>query len=628
MGQVLSSSWALLLGVFMLMIGNGLQGPLLGLRGEAEGFTTFDISMVMSAYYVGFLFASRGAPWLLRRVGHVRVFAALASTISAILVLYPVITEPWAWVIMRVVIGFCFCGVYIAAESWLNDLATNENRGKALSLYMIAQMAGIVLAQYLLVAADVGGFVVFIIPSVLVSLSFAPVLLSVTRHTPAFDQTKPLALRRLVAASPLAAVGMFCVGSVFSAFLGMVAVYGTRAGLSVPQISTMIAIAYAVPLFAQYPIGWISDLMDRRLLVIILAGAGAAGAALTALLPGQFWIVCLSAALVGGTANPIYALLIAHANDYLEREDMAAASGGFQFISGLGAIAGPFFAGWAMETFGPGGLWTVLTFALGLLALYAAWRKSTASDRETVGEPGVYAVISAEATAIAAGVVQEAAQEAAQEALEEAEPPEETEEETEMPEDMPLSEQILTFWIDEIGEKGWYQGGDEVDALCRERFATHWEQARDGAFTDWLETSRGALAYLILTDQLPRNMFRGHADSFATDALALVAAKEAVAKGLDLGIEPPERQFFYLPFEHSENLEDQSRAITLIDERLPGEESLLHARAHHAVIERFGRFPNRNAALGRANTSDEGEWLAHGGYMAYVKAMREDEPLF
>jgi len=624
MPQVLSSSWALLLGVFMLMIGNGLQGPLLGLRGEAAGFSTFDISMVMSAYSVGFLFASRGAPWLLRRVGHVRVFAALASTISAILVLYPVITQPWAWVIMRVVMGFCFCGVYITAESWLNDLATNENRGKALSLYMIAQMAGIVLAQYLLVAADVGGYIVFIIPSVLVSFSFAPVLLSVTRHTPAYEQTKPMKLSRLVKASPLAAVGMFCVGGVFSAFMGMAAVYGTRAGLSVPQISTMIAIGYAVALFVQYPLGWISDLVDRRLLVIILAGAGASGAALTALMPGQFWLACLSAALVGGTANPLYALLVAHANDYLERSDMAAASGGFQFISGVGAIVGPFFAGWAMESFGPGGLWMVLTFALGLLAVYAVWRRSAAGDREFVGERSVYAPISAEATAIAVGVVQEAAHEAAQEA----EGPDEMEEEETMPSDMPLSEQLLTFWIDEIGEQGWYQGGEEVDALCRERFAGTWEEARDGAFTDWLETSRGALAYLILTDQLPRNMFRGHADSFATDALALAAAKEAVAKGLDLEIEPPERQFFYLPFEHSENLEDQARAVTLIDERLPTGDMLLHARAHQAVIERFGRFPNRNAALGRANTSEEGEWLAHGGYMAYVKAMREDEPLF
>ena len=121
MFQVISSSWALLLGMFMLMIGNGLQGTLLGLRGEYEGFSTFEISTVMSAYFVGFLGAARLAPLMLRSVGHVRVFSAFGSTISAVLILYPTLTEPWAWVLGRVIIGFCFCGVYITAESWLND---------------------------------------------------------------------------------------------------------------------------------------------------------------------------------------------------------------------------------------------------------------------------------------------------------------------------------------------------------------------------------------------------------------------------------------------------------------------------------------------------------------------------
>ncbi|MCC7321158.1 MAG: MFS transporter [Rubellimicrobium sp.] len=410
---VLRSSWALLLGIFMLMIGNGLQGPLLGLRGEAEGFSTFDISMVMSAYSVGFLLAARVAPRMLRNVGHVRVFSALASLISAILVLYPAIADPWAWVAMRVIIGFCFCGVYITAESWLNDLATNENRGKALSLYMIAQMAGIVLAQYILATGDVGGFIIFIVPSVLVSLSFAPILLSATNHTPAFETTKPMALRRLIAASPLASVGVFLLGSVFSALMGMSAIYGARAGLTVPQISTMIAVAYALPLLAQYPLGWISDRVDRRLLVAVLASTGTLGAILSVVVPGQFWLILLSAALVGGATNPLYALLIAHANDYLDRSDMAAASGGFMFINGLGAIAGPFAVGWMMDGIGPGGFWFVIAVFLGLLGAYALWRMRAAPDRTIVGARGVYTPIAQQATALAAGAAQEAAADAA-----------------------------------------------------------------------------------------------------------------------------------------------------------------------------------------------------------------------
>jgi MFS family permease len=253
--QVLASAWALLLGMYLLMIGNGLQGTLLGLRGQIEAFSTLEISAVMSAYYVGFLFASRMAPPLIARVGHVRVFSALGSTISAVLILYPVLAEPWAWVLFRVVIGFCFCGVYITAESWLNAAASNENRGKALSLYMVVQMGGIVTAQYLVAAGDVAGYVVFIVPSVLVSLAFAPVLLSARQVVPPFAETKPLAMRRLLQASPLACAGMFLLGSVFAAQFGMTAVYGSAAGLSERQITLMVSLTYLAALVLQYPIG-------------------------------------------------------------------------------------------------------------------------------------------------------------------------------------------------------------------------------------------------------------------------------------------------------------------------------------------------------------------------------------
>ena len=268
--QVFFGSWALFIGMFMLMIGNGLQGTLLGLRGDLEGFSTLEMSIIMSAYFAGFLFASRQVPTLLRRVGHVRVFAALGSTISAVLILYPAITEVWLWTLGRVVIGYCFCGVYITAESWLNDAADNENRGKTLSLYMIMQMAGIVAAQYILLLADVSGFILFIIPSVLVSLAFAPILLSVGR-VPVFESTKPMSLPNLLATSPLACMGMFLLGGVFSAQFGMAAVYGTREGLSVPQISLFVSVTYVAALALQFPIGWISDRMDRRLLIIVLA---------------------------------------------------------------------------------------------------------------------------------------------------------------------------------------------------------------------------------------------------------------------------------------------------------------------------------------------------------------------
>src|SRR5690554_4727273 len=176
--KVLSTSWALLLGIMLLMLGNGIQGTLLGIRGGIEGFTTWQMSVVMSAYYLGFLAGSRVAPLMIQRVGHVRVFAALGSLISAVLVLYAAAPDWIAWSALRVIIGLSFAGVYVTAESWLNNTATNETRGQTLSLYMIVQMAGIISAQGLLNLADPGGYTLFVVASVLVSLSFTPILLS------------------------------------------------------------------------------------------------------------------------------------------------------------------------------------------------------------------------------------------------------------------------------------------------------------------------------------------------------------------------------------------------------------------------------------------------------------------
>lgn len=404
--QVFSASWALFLGMFMLMIGNGLQGTLLGLRGQEEGFSTYELSVVMSAYFVGFLFSSRATPVLIQRVGHVRVFAALGSTVSAVLILYPVLTEPWAWVLGRVIIGFCFCGVYVTAESWLNDASDNENRGKALSVYMIVQMAGIVFAQYIITTGDVSGYILFIVPSVLVSLAFAPILLSV-RPVPAFSQTKAMSLRQLVEASPLASVGMFLLGGIFAAQFGMSAVYGLQAELSVGQISIFVSTIYIAALVAQYPIGWISDRLDRRILIVVTTLIGGLGAMLAFLVPGNFTIILIAAALIGGTSNPLYALLIAYANDYLQKEDMAAASGGLLFINGVGAIAGPLILGWAMETIGAEGFWLFSAILMLGISSYALYRMTQRTRGDMDIDQVSYSPVAATTTPVIAEIAQE-----------------------------------------------------------------------------------------------------------------------------------------------------------------------------------------------------------------------------
>jgi MFS family permease len=390
--QVLGSSWALLLGIMFLMIGNGLQGTLLGIRGGIEGFTTFEMSVVMSAYFVGFLVASRVTPELIRRVGHVRVFAALGSFISAILILYPVATDPWVWTLLRAIIGFCFCGVYITSESWLNNAASNENRGKALSLYLLAQMAGIVAAQGILVLGDPGGFVLFIIPSVLVSISFAPILLN-NAPSPAFETTKPMSLPNLVRVSPLACMGMFLLGGVFAAQFGMSAVWGTQAGLSVPEISLFVTVIYVGGLVLQYPIGWVSDRMDRRQLILILSVLAGIGGLIGAVAGGLFPLYLLSGFIIGGLSNPLYALLLAYANDYMEREDMPAASAGFLFINGTGAIAGPLITGWIMGSVGSWGYFLFIGLLMFALAGYTAWRMQRRKRRARTGEGGFVPVV-------------------------------------------------------------------------------------------------------------------------------------------------------------------------------------------------------------------------------------------
>ena len=404
--NVLGSSWALLLGLMLLMVGNGMQGTLLGIRGDIEGFSTLSLSIVMSAYFAGFLFGSRAAPEMIRRVGHVPVFAALGSLVSAALILFPVATDPISWTALRIVIGFCFSAVYVTSESWLNNSTTNETRGQALALYVIVQMVGIVLAQILLGFGDPSGYVLFIIPSVLVSLAFAPILLSVT-PTPAFESTAPMSFRKIFEVSPLGCVGLFLLGGVFSAMFGMGAVYATQIGLTVREISVFIAMMYVGGVVLQYPIGWASDRMDRRRLIVLVA----AGCVLSTLIGltgiGDYTGLLVASFLIGGTANPLYALLLAYTNDYLDNDDMASASARLVFINGTGAIAGPLITGWLMSTIGPHGFFLFIGTLMGLLMFYGGYRM-TQRPALSVEDTGLFTPILPTATTVAMEATQEA----------------------------------------------------------------------------------------------------------------------------------------------------------------------------------------------------------------------------
>ncbi|SFE12990.1 DUF924 family protein [Roseivivax sediminis] len=186
-------------------------------------------------------------------------------------------------------------------------------------------------------------------------------------------------------------------------------------------------------------------------------------------------------------------------------------------------------------------------------------------------------------------------------------------------------EEILSFWLDEVGPEGWYKQDAALDAEIRERFQETLEGAMAGRYALWLTYPSGALAYVILLDQFSRNMFRDSRRAFASDRIALAAAKQAVHRGWDLKIDPPARQFFYLPLMHSENLCDQDRCVRLMKERMPREaaDNMLHAKAHREVVRRYGRFPHRNAALGRSTTGEEARFLDEGGYGRVVREMKQ-----
>lgn len=420
MFSVLKQSWALMLGMLLLMLGNGLQGTLLGVRGSLEEIDSAAMGYIMAGYFFGFLGGSQLTPLLLQRVGHVRVFAAFGSLISAAFILYAAIVNPYAWWLLRVLVGFCFSGVYVVAESWLNHSASNDSRGKALSLYMIVQMLGMFLGQSLLNLGDPSDYSLFVLITVLVSLSIAPILLSASNTAPVGNSAKAMPLKELISTSPLACFGMLMLGGIYSVLYAMSPVYATERGLSVAQTSYFIMAIFAGAMIFQFPIGWLSDKLDRRILIIGTTGIGAI-TALMCMHFGDTYVLLLTAAFIlGGTANPLYSLLVAYANDYLELEQMAAAAGGLLFINGLGAMSGPILVGYAMSKLGIEWYFIILVLLMSAICLYGIYRMSQRAHT-VVDEAAPYLPISSNTSGLATAYAIDAAEEEMLNELEEAE---------------------------------------------------------------------------------------------------------------------------------------------------------------------------------------------------------------
>ncbi|UCH73803.1 MAG: MFS transporter [Rhodospirillales bacterium] len=412
MYSAIASAWALLLGMALIMLGNGLQGTLLGVRATLEGFPTTVTGLVMTGYFAGFLAGSILSPGIVGRVGHIRVFAALASLASASALAHAVFVDPWSWGAMRLVTGFSFAGLYVVAESWLNDRATNETRGQVLSIYMVVAYGGMTLGQLLLNLADPGGFVLFVLISVLVSLALVPISLTAS-PAPAFDAPSRVSLWQLYRISPLGVIGGLATGVANGMVFGMGAVYARAAGMSVTEVSLFMGLVLLGGMVLQWPIGQTSDWLDRRKVIVVLTALATALCLLLALHPsisthGRLGLVFL----LGGMILPMYSLFGAHLNDHLEPSQMVAANSGYVLINGLGASLGPVSVSFAMTTLGPDGFFWALSAVLGFILAFTGWRM-TQSAAVPAAERSAFVAMPPRTTPIAGALNPEVPEDAA-----------------------------------------------------------------------------------------------------------------------------------------------------------------------------------------------------------------------
>ncbi|MGQ0484218.1 MAG: MFS transporter [Hyphomicrobiales bacterium] len=369
------SIWILLVCVALLCLGHGLHGSLVGVRASAENFGPDVTGLIMSGYPAGLSISSYLTPRLVKSVGHVRDFAGLASIVSTAVLLLPLWINAPFWFLMRFVAGLCTSGLFIVCESWLNAASSNRNRGRMLSVYMIVSYGALGAGQLLLNVQDSSGFARFIIVSSLLSLALVPLIL-LPAEAPSLEGARPVAVEDIWKASPLAVFGAFANGLSQSSFFAMGAVFGLTEGLPLVYVSLMMALPPIGVIFSQYPVGLVSDRFDRRTIIMILSTLSAAIAAATLFTSGFAPILFIAMITIFGTvALPIYSLIIAHANDHLQKEQVLGASAKLVLLYGLGSMLGPLAAGQAMRQMGGDGFLYLMILVYASLAAFAFWRR-------------------------------------------------------------------------------------------------------------------------------------------------------------------------------------------------------------------------------------------------------------
>jgi MFS family permease len=376
---MIATTWPLLLGMGVLMLGAGLQGTLLGLRATLEGFPTQVTGIIMSCYYVGYLLGTFSAPRLVRKVGHIRVFAALAAVASAAILVQGSFVNAVPWAIMRLVSGVCFAGIYVVAESWLNAGASRSNRGTLLALYMLVLYIGLGSAQFLLLLANPNTPTLFMLVSVLISLAMVPIVVSAHQAKEAAVPLK-VRYRDLYKNSPLGVVAVTVSGMISSTIFSMGPVYARLSGLGTSGVATFMAVSILAAVLTQYPVGRLSDRMDRRTVIAIVCTIATLVAGCIVVFPSMpHSLFLLFAALFSGSVLTLYSLSVSHVNDKLEPGQMVAASSALLSLNGTAAAVGPVLAGSLIGAYGPKAYFATLATLTGVLTIYDLWRKTRRS---------------------------------------------------------------------------------------------------------------------------------------------------------------------------------------------------------------------------------------------------------
>lgn len=387
MFRVVSNCWALLLGMGLIMLGNGLQATLLGVRASLENFGTISTGIMMSGYFIGLIFGCYISPMLVARVGHIRIFGALASLASTAILVQAIFISPVLWWVMRFITGFAYAGIYIVAESWLNASATNQTRGKLLSLYMLISFGGLAGGQMMLNLSAPSGFELFMLVSLMISLAVVPILTSVSR-APAFDVMEKVSVLQLYRVSPLGVVGMLVSGMAIGAIYAMGPVYAANMGMTVGEVSFFMTMMILGGFLFQYPLGWLSDRIGRRKVIILSCLSGAAIQVVALQISVQGGLLFFIVACVGGLSLPLYALCGVHINDYLNPTQMVAASGTLVLISSLGAAIGSPLTAVAMDIFGLNAFYGSIAAMLAFIFFFSLWRSGQRTElaAEAAGE--------------------------------------------------------------------------------------------------------------------------------------------------------------------------------------------------------------------------------------------------